>query len=344
MTTSGNWPNNTTGEIGADDLRQGIQDLFDSQVANWPIDQSGIIASDSVSGLVGVDFASGLPAPAWREGRVFYDQLNHCLAAYNDASGVILQVGQETYVRIINQTAADISNGTIVEIVSAGNSYPSVRPAIAGANTSPHVIGYATHDIPSTEQGFVTINGLINNINTSAFTVGDKLYLSPTTSGAFTNVAPEAPVPKIHVGSVIVDHAIAGRILAHIETNPKLEDASNVNGTTAQDNYLLRYNAASGYWDPSPEFITARITSSDSPYSAPASGDILFASTTDGDIYVDMHSGVEGNYYKLANCGISGNLLTVSGFSGQTVYGAASQTLNDGDVLEMHYNRIEGWW
>ena len=256
LTSSGTWPDNSTGEITPQDLRAGLQDFFDSQTSNWYADTSGIIASDG-SGLVGVDFNPNLAAPAWKEGRIFYDQLNHCLAVYNDASGVILQVGQETYVRIINQTATEISNGTVVELVSAGNAYPSVRPAIAAAGTDPHVIGFATHDIAAGAQGFVTINGLINDINTSPFSVGDLLYLSPTTSGAFTNVFPEAPVPAIHVGSVIVDHATAGRILAHIVNNPELEAASNVNGTAAQEGYILGYNAASGYWDPTDRLNTS---------------------------------------------------------------------------------------
>lgn len=248
LTVGGQWPDNISGDITAADLRAGIQDYFDSQTSDWYLDTSGILGSDG-SGFMGADFKSDAAAPAWREGRVFYDSYNHCFASYNDISGVTHQIGQETYVRIINQTASQIDDGTCVEIISAGNALPSIRPAIADSTTIPDVIGFATHDIAAGTQGFVTINGMIHNQNTAAFSVGDKLYLSPTTSGAVTNVEPDAPNPAILVGYVIVDHASAGRVLVHVECAHRIEELANVNGTTAQEGYLLGYNLASGYWD-----------------------------------------------------------------------------------------------
>lgn len=246
---SGTYADNATGDISAADLRAGIKDFFDSETNFWPQDTSGIVASDSVSGLVGVDFASGLSAPAWREGRVFYDSFNHCFASYNDISDSTLQIGQETYVRIINQTASQIDDGTVVEVVSAGNSLPSIQPALAQPGVETKVIGFATHDIAAGAQGFVTVQGMIHDINTVAFSVGDTLYLSPTTSGSVTNVPPAAPTPAIMVGYVVVDHASLGRILTHIECSHTIEELANVNGTTAQEGYLLGYKNASGYWD-----------------------------------------------------------------------------------------------
>lgn len=35
LTTGESWPDNTTGDISASDLRDGIGDLFDSQTSNW---------------------------------------------------------------------------------------------------------------------------------------------------------------------------------------------------------------------------------------------------------------------------------------------------------------------
>jgi len=93
-----------------------------------------------------------------------------------------------------------------------------------------------------------------------------------------------------------------------------------------------------------PTVTTIRITNGNSPYTSPASGEVFFCNTNAGAIYVNMASGVEGNYQKYINCGISGSLLTISGYGSQTVYGAASQILNNGDVIELHYNTVEGWW
>lgn len=81
-----------------------------------------------------------------------------------------------------------------------------------------------------------------------------------------------------------------------------------------------------------------RITNADSPY-APSGVPLIFANSTAGRIYIDLPTG-DYTYYKIINCGISGNLVTVSG----TIYGDSYQNLNDGDVLEIDYNSTEGWW
>jgi hypothetical protein len=86
---------------------------------------------------------------------------------------------------------------------------------------------------------------------------------------------------------------------------------------------------------------TTRVTAA---YTADATDHIIFADTDGGAFTVTLPAGVEGTHYKIVNCGSSGNALTVDGDGAETVWGAATATLNDGDILNLHYNATEGWW
>ena len=73
--------------------------------------------------------------------------------------------------------------------------------------TSEAVLGFTTQDIANGAEGKITISGLINNLDTSAFSAGDTLYLSSTTAGSFTTTEPIAPSYSVHIGHVVVSNA-----------------------------------------------------------------------------------------------------------------------------------------
>lgn len=129
--------------------------------------------------------------------------------------GVVQQIGLEYYVRVQNSTGVTIPNGTVVGFagVGAGNVL-SVAPYLAdGSQPSLYILGVMTHDLPdSGEIGYCSIWGHVRNVNTSAFSVGDILYASPTTAGGFTNVKPTAPDNVIPVAAVLSVHATEGEI------------------------------------------------------------------------------------------------------------------------------------
>ena len=252
---AGTYADNTAGEITAGDLRQGFKDFFDSQTSNWYSDTSGIIGSDT-TGLVGVDFNSGLAAPAWKEGRVFYDPENHAFSTYLDIPDVMLQLGQETYVRVINKTSSPISNGTVVAITGAQGNRPTVEPAIAIPEYLYHcsVIGLATHEIAVNQEGLVTVRGVVS-MDTSSFGDGSGIFLSPTISGALQLEEPNAPNITVQLGWAL-NTTHNGKVLVNPTHNCMLEQLSDVNGSTAKNGSLLLYREANGFWDKSQE-ITA---------------------------------------------------------------------------------------
>jgi hypothetical protein len=144
--------------------------------------------------------------------------------AWNDAEktaelgmdyGVVQQIGLEYYARVENTTSVTIPNGTVVGFagVSPGNVL-SVAPYLAdGSTPSLYILGVMTHALPNAGQiGYATVWGHVRGIDTSAFSVGDILYASPTVAGAFTNIKPTAPNNVIPVAAVLAVDAINGEI------------------------------------------------------------------------------------------------------------------------------------
>ena len=120
--------------------------------------------------------------------------------------GVIQQVGQEIYARVENMTGSTLPNGTVVGFSGVGaNNVLSVSKYIANGSTPTlYILGVLTHELPDSGQvGYCTTFGHVRGVNTSAFSVGDVLYASPTTAGAFTNVKPTAPNNVVPVAAVL---------------------------------------------------------------------------------------------------------------------------------------------
>lgn len=126
--------------------------------------------------------------------------------------GVVQQVGQELYARVKNNTGVTIPSGTVVGFAGADTDALLVAPYIANGTTSSlYILGVMTHDLPdSGKKGYCTTWGFVRNINTSAFNVGDVLYASPSTAGAFTKVKPTAADNVIPVAACVVSDATNG--------------------------------------------------------------------------------------------------------------------------------------
>lgn len=129
------------------------------------------------------------------------------------SAGVIHQIGQELLIRAKNETGSTITNGSVVYVTGASGQRPTIALAIATTNAVANAtIGLATQDIANGQNGYVTIFGLVHDLNTSSFTDGALLYLSATTAGALTTTAPTPPRTVVAVGVCLYAHATEGII------------------------------------------------------------------------------------------------------------------------------------
>ena len=152
------------------------------------------------------------PARTPAEGLIYWDTDSKTLAAKLDGPDVVMQIGQETHVRVLNKTGSDIPNGSVVYVNGQHDNRPTIALAKADAAATAKLTGMATETIENNTTGYVTVFGLVRGLDTSAYTAGDKLYLSAATAGAFTATAPSFPNFVAFVGRVITVSATDGII------------------------------------------------------------------------------------------------------------------------------------
>lgn len=175
------------------------------------------------------------------DGQLYYDSTNKTLAVNLDTD-ITLQIGQEEQVYVYNPSASQIDNGKAVYISGASGNFPTIALAQANNFTTSFVLGLATQNIPATSYGYVCIRGMVNDVNTDSWTVGDELFLDATTAGSLTNTKPTAPNYDVRIGRVIVKNSSTGKIYVRQRAATKLDDLADVTiGTPATDE-VLRYN------------------------------------------------------------------------------------------------------
>jgi hypothetical protein len=168
---------------------------------------ANLTISGSIANVNYIDFNTGSATPAWKSGRVFWDNTDGALSVYNAEADITLQVGQENWTRVFNASGVLIQDGTPVRLVGSHGDVPEIQLAQAIAvsgsvETSNQILGLATHDIEINTIGYVTTEGLVKGLNTNAFSDGDRLFVS-SSAGKLTKVAPPAPYEVIPVGIVV---------------------------------------------------------------------------------------------------------------------------------------------
>jgi len=150
--------------------------------------------------------------PDYEEGLIFYDTVNKCLAVYNSESDIALQVGQEQWVYVYNDTGSDLVDGQAVYISGADvvTGLPTVALAQASSETTYIVAGLTTQHIADGTSGFITALGIVNDLDTSAFAAGADVWVSAATAGALTDDEPNSFIYK--VGRIVVSSATEGSI------------------------------------------------------------------------------------------------------------------------------------
>ena len=151
--------------------------------------------------------------------------------AWNDTDGTLNlglkgglknRLGQQLVVRARNTSGSTITKGSVVKVVGVSGGFIGINLAQADNDAnSATAFGITAEDIADTSNGFVTINGIINGVNTNAFTEGDVLYLSPTTPGEITNVKPSSPNYIVVIGYCAKKSAGDGHILLHVENDTR---------------------------------------------------------------------------------------------------------------------------
>lgn len=224
-------------------------DLLDGLNTSSTNTVSTVMTRDSsgLTGIGGVNFDTTY-AGASALGRLTWNDGDGTLDLGLKGGNVTLQIGQEEVVRVWNASATTLNEGEVVRIVGSQGNRVSVDRAQANSEaTSANTLGMVTEAIASGAEGFITVSGLVNKLDTSALSAG-AIYLSPTVAGGYTQTRPSAPNHTVIVGFVSRIHATVGSLYIKVDNGYEIDELHNVLITSVANNDFLRYDSASGYW------------------------------------------------------------------------------------------------
>ena len=138
-------------------------------------------------------------------------------------------VNDQILAYVHNAEGAIISKGQAVYAYQATGGKMSVKLARADSDaTSAKTIGLVyDSSIGIGGEGYIITQGVIEGVNTAAFSAGDTLYLSGTTFGAYTATPTYAPTHRVYVG--IVERANTnGQIFVRCQNGYELDEIHDV--------------------------------------------------------------------------------------------------------------------
>lgn len=171
--------------------------------------------------------------------------------AYNSGSGVTLQMGQEEH--FYAKATEAISNGDVVMFAGAQGGHLLMSKAdINAVGFEPsHVMGLATQDFALNDFGYVTSFGKVRDLDTSALSEGDILYLDPTTAGAVTTTKPSPPNHIIQLAAVTRSHGTQGTVFVRpthqADTDETPEGTSNLYYTDSRSRSAISVSGDLSY-------------------------------------------------------------------------------------------------
>jgi hypothetical protein len=163
-------------------------------------------------------------------------------------------------VLVRNTTGATLTKGTAVYISGATGQNPTVSKALATSDaTSAQTLGLMSADLANNTNGYVTVIGLITNINTSAYTDGAQLYLSGVTAGTLTATKPYAPIHLVYAAVVEHAHPTQGKLFVKVQNGYELDELHDVAAQSPTNGQTIVFNSSNSLWEKNTVSLTAGV-------------------------------------------------------------------------------------
>jgi hypothetical protein len=171
--------------------------------------------------------------------------------AYKDEAGTVFPFAavatqaRSLYSVVRNQTGTSIQPLKVLYISGSSGTRPLVSLAQANSEaTSTKTFAVSKSEIVNNSDAEVIVAGLVENVDTSAFSVGDSLWLSAIDPGGVTNVMPITPNHSVFIGHVVRSHPSLGVVEVSIQNGYELGELHDVLITTPQVNQSLKYDGS----------------------------------------------------------------------------------------------------
>jgi len=164
-----------------------------------------------------------------------------------------LLLGQREVVYCYNNSGATILKGKVVQVTGASGQRLTIDLAQADSDlNSLTVLGVALENVSVNSSGFVATDGVVNNVDTSNFTDGQIVFLSPVSAGELTATKPVAPQHMVQIGYVVKGGSVGGgSIYAKVQNGYELGELHDVKTSASAsiaNNEVLAYNTSAGVW------------------------------------------------------------------------------------------------
>ena len=200
---------------------------------------------------------SSTPGSA-QNGDVYYNTTSNILYGYiggtwtdlaatgGGGGGGTSTIAESVRAAVRNVTGSTIAKGSIVYLSGVNGEKPTIAKALAGTDaTSASTFGWVENAIDNNSDGYVTTFGILNNVDTQAYSDGQYLYLSGTTAGAATATKPYAPTHNVTVGFVVKGGSVgAGQVFVLLKNGFELEELHDVQVNGAASGTYLKYNGS----------------------------------------------------------------------------------------------------
>jgi len=206
--------------------------------------KEGMLSGDSeftwdyVNNLLGLDAIQFRLAAGYSvaEGQMAWNDDDGVLNIGMPGGNVVLQVGLESLVRVVNKSGSDIPNGKLVYVSGSQGNRDTIELADNTDVDTIFILGMTTEDIDNNANGYVARFGYVRGsatepIDTSGTVEGDPLYLG--TSGDWTTTHPSSSTAAVVViGNVNRVHATEGVI--SLQSAKAFTVGNNFNGIIRQ--------------------------------------------------------------------------------------------------------------
>ncbi len=192
-------------------------------------------------------------------GRLTWD-ITHGTLDLGLTGTVNLLIGQRTVAQIYNNSGVTLPKGKAVKVTGAQGQRLTGALAQADSDSdSATIFGLMLETVSNLGTGYVATDGVVNNVDTAAYTDGAIVYLSPVSAGELTPIKPVAPQHLVQMGYIVKGGSVgAGSIYVKVQNGYELGELHNVK-TSAEasiaNGEVLVWNASASVWTNSTALI-----------------------------------------------------------------------------------------
>lgn len=141
-----------------------------------------------------------------------------------------------------NTTGSTIASGKAVYISGGSGNNPLISLATSATHSAVthSTIGMTHESIPNNSFGHVIVVGMVRNIDTSAFTAGQMVYLG--TAGGLVASPPAYPGVTVEVGHVVRVSSTVGSVFVNVDTGNDLATLHDVSLSGPTSGQALIYD------------------------------------------------------------------------------------------------------